>query len=303
MRRISILLLVFSLLTFVESARAQVVSTFASVPGAPRGLTEDGSGNLYVSLRYNSSKIVKFMLPSNTPIVYSASGFVDPIDMVFDDSGNLFVADFDNGGAAGKIVKIPPGGGPGATFVSLANPGALTRDAAGNLYAGEYFTQRIVKITPAGVPSTYVTSIGVAMSRLVMLYLDTDGTLYAGTLDGFIYKVGPGGSPITTWATGLTSVDGFAPNASGWWATTYLHDTIIQITSVGAASLYAGAPSTAGFTNGPLLSARFYYAAGILQINDTVYIADYGNAAVRAIGQVPTSARSGSWGRLKALYR
>lgn len=304
MRRVLIALFAASLLTtcFVGSACAQTVSTFASALSGPRSVAIDAFGNLYVSLRYPTSKIVKFALPSSVPVNFATSGLVDPIDMVFDDSGNLFVADYDNAGSAGRIVKITPGGVP-STFVSLANPAALTRDAAGNLYAGLYFAQQVVKITPGGVKSTYVASIGATDVRLSMLYMDTDGTLYAGMLDGTIYKVGPGGAPITTWAGGLTSVVGFTPSASGWWATTYDHETIIQISPAGAASLYAGAAGSVGFINGAPLTARFRYPSGIVQFNDTIYIADYFNDAVRSIAVVPASAQSSSWGRLKALYR
>lgn len=302
MRRISALPLGIALLCALAGPlHAQAVSTFASV-AQPRGVAVDAFGNLYVSQRYTYSKIVKFALPSNAPINFSTSGFVDPIDMVFDDSGNLFVADYDNGGAFGKIVKITPGG-VASDFVHLPNPGALTRDAAGNLYAGLYFDQKVMRITSTGDTSTYAKSIGPAGARLAMMHMDTDGTLYAGILGGDIYKIGPGGSPITPWVSGLHALVGFTPSASGWWATTYTYGTVVQITPAGVASLYAGTPAVLGFVNGPLLSAQFYYPAGIVQIFDTVYIADNGNSAVRSIALVPSSTQSSSWGRLKALYR
>ncbi len=282
------------------------VSTFASSITGARGVVFDASGRLYVSQRYATSRIIQFANPgiSNAFTVY-ATGIVDPTDMVFDDGGNLFVADYDNAGAAGRIWKVPPGGGSKTAFATIANPASLTRDAAGNLYAGEYFNQRIDTITPAGVVSTYVASIGASGVRLTELSMDSDGTLYAGTGDGTIYKVGPGGSPVTTFNTGMATVVGLTRGFGGdWYATSYDGDEIFEITSAGSRTLLAGAHATAGLVNGKGSDARFHLPAGIAfdASKNVAFVADYSNSAVREI-DFPTPVDRSTWGRLKALYR
>lgn len=275
------------------------VTTFATGLNVVRGLAHDGSGNLYAILRYPTRQIVRFALPGNTPTLVASTGMVDPIEGVFGDDGNLYVTDYNNAAAGGWIKKVTPGGTV-TNFVAVSNPGPITRDAAGNLYVGEYFNERILKVTPAGVVSVYVASAG-AGTRLTMLYMDTDGVLYAGMLTGEIYRIGPGGSPTTMFSTGLGSVVGFAKSLTGhWFASTYDLHTIRSIPAAGGPStLYAG--STTGFLDGPPLSAKFSFPAGMLALGGTLYIADLNNDRIRQIDYA-TSALPTSWGRLKRLY-
>jgi len=282
-------------------AQTAVVSTFASGLNAPRGLVFDAAGNLYVSQRYATSRIVKFTPPSNVPTVF-VTGIVDPIEMVFDDAGNMFVADYDNASTAGRIWKVTPGGVK-SSFVTIPNPDAMTRDAAGNLYVGEYFNQKIDKVTPAGVVSVYVASIGVAGSRLTMLTMDTDGTLYAGMLDGTIYKVAPGGSPVTSFNHSMGSVLGFIHGPAGdWFATSYDNEEIFKITPAGAGALIAGAHGVFGLVDGSGLAARFHYPSGLAYDGHLMYVADYFNDAIRQV-DFGTPANPSTWGKVKAAYR
>ena len=288
-------------LGFTTRSTAQSVSTFASSITRARGLAVDAIGQLYVTSRYPAGLVLRCTPPSNVMTTF-ASGIVDPIEMVFDDSGNLFVTDYDNAGTAGRIIKVTPGGVK-SVFATIPNPGALTRDAAGNLYVGEYFNQKIDKITPAGVVSAYVPSIGAAGARLTMLYMDTDGTLYAGLLNGVIYKVGPGGSPVTVFNTSMASVLGFVRGLDGnWYASSYDNEEIFRITPAGVGTLYAGAHASSGHIDGALLTSRFYYPSGMLSYGGILYITEYFNNDIRAIDYaIPT--RTSSWGRLKTRYR
>lgn len=281
-------------------ASAQAVGTFATGLDAARGLAYDGAGNLYAIQRNPARRIVRFALPGNTPTVVASTGMVDPIEGVFGDDGNLYVTDYNNAAAGGWIKKVTPGGTV-TNFVAVANPGPITRDLAGNLYVGEYFSERILKVTPAGVVTVYVASAG-AGTRLTMLHMDTDGTLYAGMLTGEIYRIAPGGAPITTFSTGLGSVVGFDRGPSGdWYASTYDVHTIRSIPAAGGAStLYAG--STAGYLEGPLLSAKFSYPTYVLYLPPTMYIAEWGNDRIRTIDYA-TPATTSTWGRVKSLYR
>jgi sugar lactone lactonase YvrE len=301
--RPSVLVLVAAfLLTFVgiASALEPTVSTFATGMSFARGLAVDATGRLYCSQR-NVGTIVRCTPPNNTMSPF-ASGISDPIDMVFDDAGNLFVVDFDNSGSNGHIYKITPAGTK-TVFKSLSGYSCLTRDAAGNLYAGHDFFQKVLKITPAGDTSTYVPAIGDPNARLSMVHMDTDGSLYAGTMQGKIYKVAPGGSPVTTFCTGLTNVVGFDRGTGGnWFASTYAGDRIWQITPAGVATPYSGAEAVTALVNGPISVARFNHPTGLLFYQGEMYLADTQNNVIRAISSPVPTAKS-SWGGVKRLYR
>jgi sugar lactone lactonase YvrE len=278
---------------------AAVVSTFASGLVHPAGLAADASGRMYIGNRAPSGTIYRCTPPSNAMTVF-ASGFSDPLDLVFDSAGNLFVADY----GASAVDKVTPGGVV-SHFASVPSPNPITIDAADNLYVGEYFNQKIDKITPAGVVSTYVASIGAAGTRLVMLHMEPDGTLYSGDLSsGVIYKIGAGGSPVTVFNSTMPSCTGFVHDGGpDWFATSYGYEQIYRITAAGSASVYAGAYGVAGSTNGALLTARFYYPTRLLVLGRNLYVSEYYNNDVRTISDEPTPTADGTWGRLKTLYR
>lgn len=300
---ISLLLLLASLPAFAQS-----VSTFASIP-AVRGLAMDASGRLYASSRgvvsggpSGQHNIRRYSPPSNAATIFAgaADGLDDPIDMAFDNAGNLIVADYTH-----KIHSITPAG-VATVLATASNPGAVARDAAGNIYVGEYTTRKILKIAPDGTVSTYVTQVpGI---RLTMLYADPDGSLYAGDFNtNDIHRIGPGGSPVTLFATDIGSVIGMAPwvgPGGGWIVTTYNDNTLKILNPDGTHYLYAGA-ATAGTTNGSPAAARFNYPAGILYspFDGKYYIADYGNGLIRVLQPGIVSAQKTSWGRVKTLYR
>lgn len=294
-------------------AFAQVtVSTFAGIP-AVRGLAMDASGRLYASSRgvvsggpSGQHNIRRYSPPSNAATVFasSADGLDDPIDMAFDNAGNLIVADFVH-----MIHSITPSG-VASVLTTASNPGAVTRDAAGNIYVGEYATRRILRIAPDGTVSIYVTQVWPeAGSRLTMLYADPDGSLYAGDLNpGRIWKIGPGGSPITLFATGLGSVVGMASWVQGGWiVSTYDDHTLRVVNPDGSHFLYAGATDVPGTTDGPPATARFSFPSSVLYspVEKRYYIADYGNGSVRVldVADIVTSVQRTSWGRVKSLYR
>ncbi len=302
----SLLLLLTSLPAIAQMGS---VSTFASIP-AVRGLAMDASGRLYASSRgvlvsggpSGQGNIRLYSPPSNAATVFanSADGLSDPIDMAFDNSGNLVVADYVH-----KLHSITPAG-VASVFATPSNPHSVTRDAAGNIYVGEYATRKILKIAPDGTVSTYVTQVpGV---RLTMLYADPDGSLFAGDFNtNDIHRIGPGGSPITLFAVDIGSVVGMTRWVEGGWIVTTYNDCTLRILRPdGTHYLYAGAYQVGGTTNGAPAAARFSYPSAILYSPSEAryYIADYGNGLIRVLDvvlAVPTQKTS--WGRVKSLYR
>jgi hypothetical protein len=138
------------------------------------------------------------------------TGFVDPWGVVCDPAGNVYVADRNPSVLnGGKIVKITPAG-VATTFKSgIQAPTGLAMDAGGNLYAGVYNFQKVLKITPGGVVSDFATGLGVAGEQLYQIVFGDDGNLYAGIEDR-ILRIGAAGSPVTTLISGLPQAMGVA---------------------------------------------------------------------------------------------
>jgi sugar lactone lactonase YvrE len=197
----------------------------------------------------------------------SAAKFNQPVDVVVDAAGNVFVADQLNH----RIRKITPSGtvstfaGDGSsgtgdgtgTLAKFDLPTGITIDNAGNLYVADQNSGRIRKITPSAV----VTTLAVGLAGPTGLVFDnTTGDLY----------IAEAGS-----------------------------NRIFVINSGGALSVFAGA-GTAGFVNGTALTAQFNHPAGLtLDSIGNLYIADSGNNCIRKItpgGTVSTFAGTGTQG-------
>jgi hypothetical protein len=295
-------------------AIAQDVGTFASGLPDVWAMTRDGAGTMYIARRTPSNVIVKCTPPSNTMSLFT-SGLSDPTSIVCDAAGNVYVANYNYAVAGGSVVKVTPGGVK-STFAALPNPISLAIDGDGNLYVGR--NDRIInKITPGGVVSTYadlntVSYLGVASANnhVYALALGPDGTLYAGVSWGAIFRIGPGGSPIEGFNRSMLQCEGLVMGPDGYlYGSSYTYDEVWKISTAGIGTLYAGKTNTPGFVNGPLLTARFNNPAGLFIDRTTLplptlYVADYGNSAVRATNIDGTSpAQASSWGRMKAMYR
>jgi len=158
------------------------VSTFAGLVNgsgllvSPSGIAVDGSGNVFVTdyMRRVIRKIepsgnISWWAGSGSTLhadgVGLAAGFVSPCGLAFDQVGNLYVADAEGH----RIRKIAPdltvttfagtgvagyadGEGDRAQFRLPQN---IAVDRQGNLFVTDYGNNRIRKITPAGVVSTY----------------------------------------------------------------------------------------------------------------------------------------------------
>jgi len=146
------------------------------------GVAVDGSGNVYFSDRYNhdirkinTSGIVTTIAGTGGTPGFSGDGgpataalLDQPLDLIFDPAGNLYIADGSNNRIrkitpAGIISTIAGNGTPGfggdggpatALSVEMNVPVGLALDSAGDLYFGDYGNNRIRKITPAGIIST-----------------------------------------------------------------------------------------------------------------------------------------------------
>ncbi len=157
----------------------------AALLASPSGLTIDTADNLFV---FSGDGTIRKITPGGTvTTVAGSAGQCGSADgpalqarfgclgggLVFDPSGNLFVADgqlvrklaLDGkvttlaGSNADLGVRSADGTGAEARFQSLRG---LTIDPAGNLYAADFFNHTIRKITPTGVVSTVAGVSGIS---------------------------------------------------------------------------------------------------------------------------------------------
>ena len=144
---------------------------------SPSDVKIDGSGNMYITDYLNSR--VRKVTPAgiiSTVVGNGTSGFSGdggaataaeiyyPQEIVFDGSGNYYIADEGNGrvrkvSTSGIITTVAGGGstlgdGGPATAANISHPGGVVFDISGNMYVSDMQNYRIRKITTAGIIST-----------------------------------------------------------------------------------------------------------------------------------------------------
>lgn len=309
---------------------------------APTGLAIDKDGNIFVGER-NGCKVRKVtpqgvvttVAGSNSSGIVDGIGalakFYQPIGLVADGSGNVYVADYN------VVRKISPDGtvstiagsgngfqdGPGATakFKELTG---ITIDSQGNLYVVDNGNNRIRKITTQGEVSTYAGStsgiengdISVAtFSRPYGITIDQEGNMFISEETSFsIRKISTTGEVSTHAGNGgFGSTDGPASGASFNYphgiaedgsGNIYVADLsnkkIRKISSEGIVSTVAGVGQVDNnaAVDGQGLLARFSMPAGtVTDAKGNIYVAERGRVRkITPAGKVTTLAGSGNTG-------
>lgn len=342
-------LLTITLLATTLLNQAQVVTTIAGTGGAgsndatgtaasfnyPMGVCQDATGNLYVA-DYGNNKIRKITstgvvttfagdgTSGSTDATGTAASFKGPQAICTDAAGNLYVTDTDNH----KIRKITSTGvvttfaGSGVmgsangtgTAASFSNPAGVCADASGNIYVAEYGSNKIRKITPAGVVTTFAgngtatsvdgTGTAASFNRPVGICINATGDFYIAEHDacnirkitsaGVVTTLAGNGAVGSTDATGTAASfkypTGVCTDAAG---NVYVADQgnhkIRKITPAGVVSTYAGS-GTAGFMDGTGTAASFYNPRGMcIDGTGSLYIAGYFDQKIRKIDATSTN--------------
>ena len=234
--------------TIREITPGGVVTTIAGTPNSvgtadgaaasvsrfflPYGVAVDASGAVYVADTFNNS-IRKISAGTVTTLAGgngtgskdgpgSAAQFSEPVDLAVDLSGNLYVADGNNG----SIRKVTPAGvvttfaGTSGTFGTadgtgsaalFRKPTGIVVDGSGNLYVTDGLASTIRRITPAavvttlgGVPnsvgSTDGTGAAATFNSPIGIALDSSGTIYVADEGNDTIRVGtpPTVAPVIT---------------------------------------------------------------------------------------------------------
>ena len=222
---------------------------------APRGITFDSSGNLYVADGGNE-RIRKITFASgliSTVAGTGASGcnntaanqatFSTPVGLAFDPSGDLYISEIGN-----RVVRKLSGGSISAfagtcSGMNSALPWGLTTDASGNVYVTDDAENRVWKYDSSGNPTLFAgngtfgdagdgslaTSAGVELENPQSIAFDSAGDAFisSGTVvrvvtpDGIIHtstgngSAGNSGDGALATNAELDGVAGLAVNSAG----------------------------------------------------------------------------------------
>ncbi|MES2536338.1 MAG: NHL repeat-containing protein [Pseudomonadota bacterium] len=247
----------------------------------PRGITADGSGNLYVADTYNHT-IRKIVIATGDVSTLAgmagnigssdgtagAAQFRYPHGITFDGAGALYVVDTDNGtirkiviataevstlaGTAGNVGSND-GAGVAAEFQA---PIAITADGAGNLYVADTFNHTIRKI---------VISSG-------------DVTTLAGMAGNIGSSDGTGG------AAQFRNPFGLAADGTGnlYAADTNNHTIRKIVAATGEVTTIAGVAGRIGILLGDL-PGNLDLPVGVTLIDSTTLAITTGNAVIRIV--------------------
>jgi len=234
-----------------------------------------------------------------------------PRRMTMDTSGNIYLSDFGNN----AIRKITPAGAvstfagsltgvsgykdtTAATSALFNGPNGITIDGTGNLFLCDYNNNRIRKITPAGVVSTFCSLAGMGPTGICF---DGSGNLIVAAQSvSKILKITPAGT-VTTIAgnyygyangTGTAALfenptDLIIDQSGNIIVADYLNNAIRKVTPAGVVTTIAGSTvsgNSGSFLDGVGTAARFNNPTGVSAANGgVIYISELVNQDIRRI--------------------
>ena len=263
----------------------------------PQGVVADSAGRIYVADTGNArlrqidpAGVITTItgngaasaLQDGSPA--TTAGLSAPGSLATDPAGNLYIADFGNQ----RVRRVAPDGtirtaagtgeagfsgdGGPAVQAKIAEPAGVATDRAGNLYIADRYHNRVRRVTPAGVISTF-----------------------AGT-----GEFGSSGDGAAATAARLAYPAGLAIDASNnLYVSEQGSSRIRRISAAGIISTIAG-NGTPGFSGdgGPATEASLNTPAGLaFDAAGNLYIADSANQRIRMVspsGRISTVAGGGT---------
>lgn len=242
----------------------------------------------------------------------STARFGYPMAITKDSSGNLFVADAQQGNYIRKvtpsgIVTTLAGGQSGyvngtGSSAGFAGMYGIAADSADNLYVTELLNGDIRKITPSGVVTTFKSGldhpVGIAIDGLNNVYVAAGSVIEKITQAGVVTTIA-GQAGTSGYADGIgtsalfSAFGGMTIDASGNLYVTDRNNYVIRkITPAGVVTTVAGTPGVGGVQDGVAASAKFLSITGItVDPLGNIYVTD--GSSVRVVtpaGMVATIA-------------
>lgn len=280
---------------------------------APTGLTVDDQGNVFVIDNYRIRKITSDGVVTTfagTGLHGSADGlgtaaeFAAPSDLARDHDGNIYVTD------SSKVRKITPQGevttlagssvagyadgtGAAAMFYLLAG---IACDADGNVYVVDASDNRIRKISPLGVVTTFAgfglpgavdgPALTAKFFEPIDIVIDSQGNMFVTEFyNAKIRKITNG--VVSTYVNNNLGYYLTVDNNDNLFAShtfASINTNVISQIFPGIIFVIAG-HDPGGFADGPgATMALFFYPIGIAVSNSgIIYVADSGNDRIRKI--------------------
>lgn len=234
----------------VRVTPAGAVKVIATGVSQPTGLAFDSNGNLYVAsldsgtiFRISASAIANSSFGSvsgiglhsvtltaqGNPTVY-ASGLSQPVALVFNSVGELFVA---NRGTK-QVSKIPAGGGPPSVVAQLDQaPESLALDLSGDLLAGTA-DGKLLRVRAGGA----VVTLSADLTLVAGLARNAQGTFYlADASKNAIFKAVPTTNPTPRIQATPSSLDfGIVPTGQ-------TRDLTLTVRNTGSGDLHVSSIS------------------------------------------------------------
>jgi sugar lactone lactonase YvrE len=276
-------------------------------------MTIDSSGVMYVidenshSIRkVTSSGVVSTLAGRGTTGSTNGTGtnasFYYPSGVAVDSSGNIYVADQGNHRirkiTSAGVVTTLAGNSQGysdgtGTNASFNAPYGVAVDSVGTVYVADANNNRIRKITPLGVVTTFASGfsgpIGIIVDSSGNVYVSEHGSshrIYKITSAGVVSTLAgnsQGYSDGTGTNTSFNAPWGLAVDSSGnLYVGDYTNNRIRKITSAGVVTTLAG--SSQGYSDGTGTNASFDRPLGVaLDSTGNMYVSERGNNRIRKI--------------------
>ncbi|MGB9232275.1 MAG: kelch repeat-containing protein, partial [Terracidiphilus sp.] len=210
--------------SFSPGGSCTVDVTFTpTAPGLRLGAVQllDSGGNLLATqLISGVGQGPEVAFTPGTQTTVAGSGINYPVGVAPDGAGNLYIANYGNGGShPGFVLKVAPGGAQSTVLNAytsapgqVPSPIGVALDGAGNFYIADLYLPYAVKVTPSGVQTT----VGSGLGRPIGIAVDGTGDVFIADQNGKqVVEVTPSGVQTTVPAVGLKSPNGVAVDVSG----------------------------------------------------------------------------------------